>query len=187
MIKKIIRKLKTLSNTKFNKFKRGVFNASPRKFGTMCECIIEKVYNLNPSTLSNFDKVDMDGNRIEVKFSRCSSIPKKCESMIDEIINENQDVKYLNENDDSDFWCNIQQVKPSEFDYLYYGVFYKDIIKIFRIKSDEILNIPCYSNKQHRGNIGEGQFPINQKTLSWHLKNTHVQNLTYKEVFDLLK
>ena len=37
-----------------------------------------------------------------------------------------------------EFDSNIQQVKPQEFDVLYYGLFFADRVVIFRIRSSEI-------------------------------------------------
>ena len=43
---------------------------------------------------------------------------------------------------------------------------------ICKIKSNEILNDEeiMYSDHQHRGNTGEGQFHINNRTIETHLK-----------------
>lgn len=64
--------------------------------------------------------------------------------------------------------------------------FFADCIKIFRIKSSEIGPQICYSDKQHKGNVGEGQFHINQDTLQTHLDTYLYQTLTYEELFQLL-
>lgn len=92
----------------------------------------------------------------------------------------------MSSDSNKEYWCNIQQVKPNEFDYLYYGIFFTDKILIFKIKSENIEKIPAYSNKQHRGNIGEGQFPLNQKTLKWHIENNFEQELSYNKLYDIL-
>lgn len=62
-----------------------------------------------------------------------------------------------------EFDCNIQQIKRAEFDILYYGLFFSDCIQIFRLESTEIKENQnggriYYSDFQHKGNIGEGQF-----------------------------
>lgn len=51
--------------------------------------------------------------------------------------------------------------------------------------SDEVLSCPGYSDFQHKGNEGEGQFHLNQKTIGWHLENKFVQWLTYGELYEL--
>ena len=86
-----------------------------------------------------------------------------------------------------DFDCNIQQVKRSEFDVLYYGLFFADHIAIFKMYSNEILSCFGYSDKQHKGNEGEGQFHLNRSSIDYHMQNHFVQWLTYEELYDLLK
>jgi len=85
------------------------------------------------------------------------------------------------------FDCNIQQVKKVEFDVLYYGLFFADCVKIFRIMSEQIGSQIFYSDKQHKGNVGEGQFHINGDTFQIHLDNYLYQTLTYEELYELLK
>jgi hypothetical protein len=86
-----------------------------------------------------------------------------------------------------EFDCNIQQIKKDQFEILYYGLFFSDVVVIFRIKSDEIGDQIYYSNKQHKGNEGEGQFHLNEKTLQIHIKNYLYQVLSYEELYSLLK
>ena len=85
------------------------------------------------------------------------------------------------------FDCNIQQVKIKEFDCLYYGCFFEDIILIFKINSDEILNDKTifYSDHQHRGNIGEGQFHISNKNIKNHINKYFLNSLTYEKLFEI--
>lgn len=87
---------------------------------------------------------------------------------------------------DYDFDCNIQQVKRLEFDVLYYGLFFADRIAIFKMHSNEILSCFGYSDKQHKGNEGEGQFHLNRGSIDYHMQNHFVQWLTYEELYDLL-
>ena len=77
-------------------------------------------------------------------------------------------------------------MKRAEFDVLYYGLFFSDCILVFRIPSDAIGPRICYSDKQHKGNIGEGQFHINDRTLQIHLDNYLNQRLTYDQFYELL-
>lgn len=84
------------------------------------------------------------------------------------------------------FDCNIQQVKRREFDVLYYGLFFADQIEIYRMGSDEILDCPGYSDKQHRGNEGEGQFHLNESNIEYHRHHFLQRVLTYAELFRLL-
>lgn len=85
------------------------------------------------------------------------------------------------------FDCNIQQVKCSEFDLLYYDLFFSDAIEIFKMTSDDILRLSGYSNKQHRGNVDEGQFHINNSNIQFHRNNFFERVLSYKKLHNLLK
>ena len=85
-----------------------------------------------------------------------------------------------------DFDCNIQQVKRFEFDVLYYGLFFADRIAIFKMHSNEILSCFGYSDKQHKGNEGEGQFHLNRNSIDYHMDNHFIQWLTYEDLYDLL-
>lgn len=87
---------------------------------------------------------------------------------------------------ENDFDCNIQQVKKKEFEVLYYGIFFADKVVIFKIISDQIGKEIQYSDKQHRGNKGEGQFHLNNRTYEHHLANYKEKELTYQEILDLL-
>ena len=42
-----------------------------------------------------------------------------------------------------------------------------------------------YSDHQHRGNQGEGQFHINNRTLETHLNKYIIKWLTYDELYNL--
>lgn len=44
-----------------------------------------------------------------------------------------------------------------------------------------------YSDKQHKGNIGEGQFHITNKNFLFHLENNFVKAYSYKDFIDVLK
>ena len=53
--------------------------------------------------------------------------------------------------------------------------------------ASEVTNCPGFSNKQHKGNLGEGQFHLNQSTINWHLKNHLDRWVTYLELYDLFE
>ena len=107
---------------------------------------------------------------------------------IDQCKKANLGNRALNSTDmyDYDFDCNIQQVKRLEFDVLYYGLFFADRIAIFKMHSSKILSCFGYSDKQHKGNEGEGQFHLNRSSIDYHMQNHFVQWLTYEELYDLL-
>lgn len=59
------------------------------------------------------------------------------------------------------------------------------VVEIFRMTSKQVLNTEGYSNKQHRGNVGEGQFHLNQSNIDYHRKNFLVEKLTYEQLYQL--
>ena len=70
---------------------------------------------------------------------------------------------------------------------LYYGLFFCDAIVIFRINSREIDSQIGYSDKQQKGNVGEGQFHITPEALETHLARFHYRTLSYEELLELLR
>src|SRR5213592_3003014 len=85
----------------------------------------------------------------------------------------------------------VQKVKRRKFDVLYYGLFFSDCVKIFRIKKSDIKTREeggdiGYSDKQHEGNVGEGQFHLTEKNLQIHLEKYFFKTLTYDELYQLL-
>ena len=110
----------------------------------------------------------INNTRIECKFSRVQKAHqvKITEQNVLKALQFESDRHILfAEREDYDWDSNIQQVKKSEFDTLFYGVFFSDLIVIFRIDTDEIGDNVNYSDKQHRGNTGEGQFHLNNKKM----------------------
>ena len=53
--------------------------------------------------------------------------------------------------------------------------------------SDEILDCPGYSDKQHRGNEGEGQFQLNESNIDYHRRHYLQRVLTYDELYKLFE
>ena len=134
---------------------------------------------------------DIENHRVEVKFSVAR---KRSETRINEATvlrciaeaKSEERMIALNEWSKFDFGCNIQQIKRVEFEILYYGVFFSDCVTIFKIKRDEIGSRIQYSDRQHKGNIGEGQFHINRRTMQVHLDNYLYQTLPYDVLLQLL-
>lgn len=177
---------------KIKEFRDGIFALRTRRFGTIAEIMIKKLYRFDEPGSLAFDKRNSATNeRIEVKFS---TVMKKNEekiredNAIDQCIKANLANRAMNSTDirNCDFDCNIQQVKRKEFDVLFYGLFFADHIEIFSMRSDEICGCLGYSDKQHRGNEGEGQFHINQDTIDYHRNNHFETTLSYGELYCLL-
>ena len=172
--------------------REGIFALNTRRFGSVTEVMIKRLAKLKRARSLFHDLYDDTRDcRVEVKFSvvkKRSRTPVREETVlecIEQAVDENRMVSF-------DSWrlstfdCNIQQIKRSEFDVLYYGLFFSDRILIFSIASDEIGPNVCYSDKQHKGNVGEGQFHINQDTLQIHLDKYLYQELTYEKLLELL-
>lgn len=182
------------------KLRDGIFALRTRRIGSVAECMIKRLLKFSKGRSLFHDLYDDQLNRrIEVKFS---VVQKKAKMTVTEetvlrSIEEAATEKAQNRMVAFSEWkkhkfdCNIQQVKRAEFDVLYYGLFFSDCVKIFRIESKEIKENTrsgriYYSDRQHKGNIGEGQFHINQKTLQIHLDHYHYKTLTYDEFYKLL-
>ena len=173
--------------------REGIFNLNTRRFGTVAEVMIRRLFKLGRSKNQFHDLYDdLENHRVEVKFS---TVRRKNNRTIteDSVLNciadelsSNRQVKF-DEWNKYEFDCNIQQVKRDQFEVLYYGLFFSDKVAIFRIKSDEIGPKIYYSDKQHKGNEGEGQFHLNEKTMKIHLDNYLYQTLTYQELYELLE
>lgn len=175
------------------KLRDGIFGLNTRRFGTVAEVMVKRLVNLSKGRSQFHDLYDdLQNHRVEVKFS---TVRKKSPSAITESnvlqsiedeLSENRQVPFSKWKN-FEFDCNIQQIKKAEFDILYYGLFFYDQIFMFKINSKDIGSQIFYSDKQHKGNLGEGQFHINNKTLEIHLNNYLYQNLSYHDFLVLLK
>lgn len=176
------------------KFRDGIFSLYTRRFGKMTELMIQQHKELSDSESNAYDLYDHNQDkRVEVKF--CTASQKHDASISDSNVLEalagasiNERMFLSNEWRDHQFDCNIQQVKPVEFDVLYYGIFFSDKVQIFKITSEEINENPeliSYSDKQHRGNVGEGQFNLNNETYQVHLDHFLESELTYSQLYKL--
>ncbi len=178
------------TNEKIEKFRDGIFALNTRRFGKVAELMIKEIYHLNDSENIAYDLLAKNKEKIEVKFSRGL---RKCKetitekNMIKQLIASNLDNRMLTFEmaKEEEFDCNIQQIKPKEFKTLYYGCFFADKIMVCKIGSSQIAKDKklLYSDRQHRGNVGEGQFHINNTTLENHLNKYLVQWLTYGELY----
>lgn len=179
------------------KLRDGIFALRTRRIGSVAECMIKRLVKYSKARSLFHDLYDDQlKHRIEVKFS---VVQKKAETTvteetvlrcIEEAVAQNRMVRF-SEWKHQKFDCNIQQVKRAEFDVLYYGLFFSDCVKIFRIERQEIKENAqggriYYSDFQHKGNIGEGQFHINSRTLQIHLDHYLYKTLSYDDLSRLL-
>ncbi len=93
--------------------------------------------------------------KIEVKASRA----------VDENSPEPLYVKALSFESHQPFTMNFQQIKPACADVFVWIAVWRDVIKYWVISSTEVENNKYYSDKQHRGNTGEGQLHIKDKNI----------------------
>jgi hypothetical protein len=63
---------------------------------------------------------------------------------------------------------------------------HSDGVEIFRIDADSISADIYYSDKQHAGNEGEGQFHLNNQTYAFHKENYFIETLTYNNLLVIL-
>ncbi len=179
------------------KLRDGIFALRTRRIGSVAECMIQRMLKYSKGRNLFHDLYDDQLNhRVEVKFS---VVQKKAEMTVTEdtvlkciegAVAENRMVAFA-EWKEHNFDCNIQQVKRAEFDVLYYGLFFSDCVAIFRIERQEIKENRkggriYYSDRQHKGNVGEGQFHINSQTLQVHLDHYLYKTLTYDQLYKLL-
>ncbi len=185
---------------KIKVFRDGIFALHTRRFGTIAELMIEDLYDLGEARDQFHDRYDNKNNkRIEIKFSRVLKSNKDnitFENAIESCLNATTEKREFNSSDikkyeksnkkEYKFNCNIQQIKTDQFDILYYGLFFSDKIEIFSMTANQVKNCEGYSNKQHKGNVGEGQLHLNNKSIDYHFKN-HQRSLTYEELYHIFE
>ena len=173
-------------------FRDGIFALFTVRFGNVAEIMVKRLGGLNKARSRFHDLFDdMNKKRVEVKFSR---VLRKHDtkvtintvvSCIDEARGERRALT-VSEASREAFDSNIQQIKCSEFDILYYGLFFRDKIVVFRADSATVEEMPGYSNFQHKGNENEGQFHINEGALAYHMRNHKHLELDYADLLNLL-
>jgi len=179
---------------KEDSFRDGIINLNTRQFGTVVELIVKLLRDYQDSEQLDFDLFDPETKmNIEVKSSRVYRkryLKFNLDNLYDLIVNNSNRNRLLTQAQaaQEQFDCNIQQVKTELFDALYYLLFFSDVVEIFRIGKDEIrtdANL-SYSDKQHKGAKGEGQFHVNHKNYEYHKEKYFVQSVTYSEIKDML-
>lgn len=189
-------------NSKIEQFKQGIF-ALRTNLGELAELMIKKDMGFLDADDGSYDLKDRNDNRIEVKFSRAyKKISLTEENVIDICTNSSSTVYASSEAEDkkANYDCNIEQLKPRCFDYLYYGVFFLDKVEVFcaprsvfpesvesflKDKAATRKNLPGYS-LQHKGGE-ECQFHIKHTTHKHHREKYYLKDITYEELYKLLK
>lgn len=140
-----------------DKYQR-LYDLSSKKFGSVwAETHIKTVVsNLLPSTSSDFDFLLPPENiRIEVKASRATD-SKSNKSFTEKSILFSSDKKYD---------MNFQQIKPRLCDVFIWIGIWRDLIQYWILSSFEVEHNSHYRDKQHKGNIGEGQLHIKPQNI----------------------
>lgn len=148
--------------------------AQPSELGRLSENIVGALYQFQDPPTNEYDFKSLTG-RIEIKSSRAySHRGKRSMCTLSELETNNS------------YDCNMQHIKKKLFDYLYYVVFCKDGLQIFRIHKRKINKSIGYSDSQQRDHLGNGQFHINANTYSRHIENI-LEIIPYDEVYDVLE
>ncbi len=111
---------------------------------------------LDPEYSGQYDFY-LDGKiRVEVKASRAVDFDSV----------EPLYVKALSSNSEKPFDMNFQQTKPSCCDvFVWIGV-WRDRIRYWVLTSDEVAGSKYFSDRQHRGNVGEGQLHLTPENIN---------------------
>lgn len=128
---------------------------SPRKFGEVWvhEHLKQHVPNLKASLSKEYDFLLPPDVRIEVKASRATDARSKGAFTAKSLPSDSQ----------APFVMNFQQLKPRCCDVFVWVAVWRDAIKHRVIPSFEVESI--YSDKMHRGNVGEGQFHVKRNNI----------------------
>jgi hypothetical protein len=187
-------------------FRRGLFNLRTRRFGRVAELLVQRLIQAAAARSLFHDLYDdAMQHRIEVKFCTVNSASEEPITLTN-LLKAVEDAGHERAVPFSDwhnyiFDANVQQIKRVEFDVLYYGLFFSDVIVVFKMTSEQLktqseilasgranqyVNI-YFSDRQHKGNIGEGQFHINNQTLAIHLQHFHYLTISYADFIALLR
>lgn len=253
-----------LSENKITNMTSRFIGMSPKKFGTFTECLTRHEHGFQASDDSAYDALSNTSKKIEIKSSRViiTNENSNAKNMFQSLEGLETSLSSFEQLFTGNFICNIQQVKPTEFDVIYYSLFLNDIILEFSMQSSEIskqaqnqeaalllfidelkeikhseskhiinsllklepddtaailkcLGEHCtttdshkkirefffqselfevlytrskmgYSDKQHRGNEGEGQFHIKSTNIHYHLANNFSKAYTYHDFYTSL-
>lgn len=151
---------------------------------------MKSLFNFQDSGHRHFDLKDGD-KRIEVKFSRAKrkGAIQATDSPLDLIMRpRHDDLVYLHEALDGEpFACNLQHIKPSEFDLLFFGIYFADRVLVFLLTKDDLQDPNLCFGRQSLGNVLEGQFRVDNRNLAYHMDNYHLLTLSFSDTLTLFK
>lgn len=141
--------------------------ASPRGFGE--RWAQGQLMSLEPDFIKPTKKIDSNYSGqydIALKYKdELIKIEVKASRAVDEESEEPLYIKALSYNSHQPFDMNFQQIKPACADVFIWIAVWRDVIKYWVISSTEVKSNRYYSDKQHRGNIGEGQLHIKDNNI----------------------
>jgi hypothetical protein len=183
-------------DNKVKELRDSIFSLNTRKFGTVNEMLVERIVEefgliVEEPKDTSYDR-KIDNSKDEIKGSRVlkeSKLKFSKENIIGCILNhESHRMIKLNDASKNTWDSNIQQIKTDLFSTLWYSLYFEDKVVLFKIKNDLIKEDKKinYSDKQHRKNVGEGQFHVSNKNIYYHLDNYLVKIITYEEVYEKL-
>lgn len=151
-------------------------NLSPKIFGMIVEKLLKERYNDGEN--NTFKSYRILKEKVKLKKGTYAS---------DYINNYKKDFLSITK-DDQPFLSNIQQIKKDSFDYMYYTLFFKESIVVFKISYDEIINgekIKCAFTQPSGGTI-KGQFQISGYNIVNHVENHLLEIITWEEFLNSL-
>ena len=144
-----------------------IFEISPKAFGE--RWAQGQLMSLEPDFLKPTKKLDDNYSGqydIALKYEdKLIRIEVKASRAVDGESKEPLFVKALSYGSSQPFTMNFQQIKPACADVFIWIAVWRDTIKYWVISSAEVENSKYYSDKQHRGNIGEGQLHIKDNNI----------------------
>lgn len=181
------------SSAELEEFREGILHLQTRRFATVTELMIRGLTGAGDALNPHHDLFDAQNNqRIEVKFCvvrQRADTRITAANVLDVVFSASTQNRRVSFEDWEwhEFGCNIQQVKREDFDVLYYGLFFEDAVVVFKIPAALVGERIHYSNTQHKGNTGEGQFHITHHNLQMHLDHFHECTLSYAQVYAILQ
>ena len=172
-------------------FRDGIMNLNINQFGRVGEVVVEILMNYKRSEDFRYDSIDEDGRRVEVKSTKVQTGGKRgkveivADNFYDMAMNFGRRGRLINQQTamggNVAFSCTIQQVKPDLFDWLFYLLFFKDIIEIFTIDKDSLI-----SGDPNLG-YSKGKLRINEERYQYHKSNRFFQSISYSDLMEIVK
>lgn len=183
-------------NTKIDIVRRvrdGIFLSASRTYAEQyIEPLIRKKYNLKKPINDSYDATNQSGSPYEIKAGKILKVTDDLEKILDRILyecdyNELDRLISFDECNTIKYNVGIQNIKRDHFDILMYVLLFKDCVKVFSAKKEDLENFPNWSDKHGRyDELGKsGQFPIKKKNIQWHLDNHLMDTLSWGEITDI--